>query len=81
MIGLYLVQRYLPTHRADEVDPLDVTDGPVRGRCRLLSYVLEVFGEHTLSVLEMTGLLSFGGGPAAGVLAPCVAGLPSRAAH
>jgi len=53
------VQRYLPDHRADEVDPLDVTGMALFGAgVALLSYVLEVFGEHTLSVLEMTGLLS-----------------------
>ena len=59
VIGLYLVLRYLPDHRADKVDPLDVTGMVLFGAgVALLSYVLEIFGEHTLSVLEMTGLLA-----------------------
>ncbi len=58
-IGLYLVLRYLPDYRADKVDPLDVTGMALFGAgVALLSYVLEVFGEHTLSVLEMMGLLA-----------------------
>lgn len=59
VIGLYLVLRYLPDHRADKVDPLDVIGMVLFGAgVALLSYVLEIFGEHTLSVLEMTGLLA-----------------------
>ena len=51
--------RYLPDYRADEVDRLDVTGMALFGAgVALLSYVLEIFGEHTLSVLEMTGLLA-----------------------
>jgi hypothetical protein len=47
------VLRYLPDYRADAVDPLDVTGMVLFGAgVALLSYVLEVFGEHTLSVLE-----------------------------
>jgi MFS family permease len=46
-------------HRADKVDPLDVIGMVLFGAgVALLSYVLEIFGEHTLSVLEMTGLLA-----------------------
>jgi MFS family permease len=59
LAGLYLVHRYLPDHRADEVDPLDVTGLVLFGAgVALLSYVLEIFGEHTLGVLEMVGLLA-----------------------
>ena len=59
VIGLYLVLRYLPDYRADKVDPLDVTGMALFGAgVALLSYVLEIFGEHTLGVLEMTGLLA-----------------------
>ena len=80
VIGLYLVLRYLPDYRADEVDPLDVTGMVLFGAgVALLSYVLEVFGEHTLSVLEMAGLLALAVALLV-ALAPCVAGLPSCAA-
>ena len=59
VVGLYLVLRYLPDYRADEVDPLDVAGMVLFGAgVALLSYVLEVFGEHTLSVLEMAGLMA-----------------------
>ena len=58
LIGLYLVHRYLPDYRADKIDPLDVTGFVLFGAgVALLSYVLEVFGEHTLGALEMAGLL------------------------
>ena len=51
VIGLYLVLRYLPDHRADKVDPLDVIGMVLFGAgVALLSYALEIFGEHTLSV-------------------------------
>jgi EmrB/QacA subfamily drug resistance transporter len=57
LVGLYLVYRHLPDFRED-TDPLDVAGLILFGSgVALLSYVLEVFGEHTLSALEMLGLL------------------------
>ena len=59
VLGLYLVQRYLPDYQADRSDPLDFIGLVLFGSgIALLSYVLEVFGEHSLSVLEMMGLLA-----------------------
>jgi EmrB/QacA subfamily drug resistance transporter len=58
MLGLYLVYRHLPDFREEQSHPLDVI-GLVLFGCGigLLSYVLEVFGEHTLSVYAVLGLL------------------------
>ncbi len=49
LLGLWLVKRYMPDYRDDTVAPLD-TVGFVLfgGGIGLLSYVLEIFGEHTL---------------------------------
>jgi EmrB/QacA subfamily drug resistance transporter len=57
--GLYLVYRHLPDYRAEHVEKLD-TVGLVLFGCgvALLSYVLEVFGEHTLGGAEILGLLA-----------------------
>jgi EmrB/QacA subfamily drug resistance transporter len=59
LLGLYLVYRHLPDYRGDEPRPLDGV-GLILFGCgiSLLSYVLEVFGEHTLGGLGMLGLLS-----------------------
>jgi EmrB/QacA subfamily drug resistance transporter len=56
--GLYLVYRYLPEYRARHSPPLDI-GGLVlfSSGIALLSYVLEVFGEHTLSTLQVLALL------------------------
>jgi EmrB/QacA subfamily drug resistance transporter len=56
--GVYLVRRYLPDYSSPKVGKLDVT-GMVLFGCgiALLSYVLEVFGEHRLSTREIVGLL------------------------
>jgi EmrB/QacA subfamily drug resistance transporter len=59
LLGLYLSQRYLPDYRADETHPLDVVGLILFGTgIALLSYVLEVFGEHSLNDLEIAGLLA-----------------------
>ncbi len=59
MLGLYLVYRYLPDYRADHTDPLDMVGMVLFGSgVALLSYVLEVFGDHTLSLAEILGLLA-----------------------
>jgi EmrB/QacA subfamily drug resistance transporter len=60
LVGLYLVDRHLPDYREPHVDALDVTGLILFGSgVALLSYVLEVFGEHTLSTREVLGLLAF----------------------
>ncbi|HTH48753.1 MAG TPA: MFS transporter [Candidatus Limnocylindria bacterium] len=58
LLGLYLVHRHLPDYREPRPRPLDVVGFILFGSgIALLSYVLEVFGEHTLSGREMLGLL------------------------
>ena len=50
LAGLYLVYRHLPDYRAERSDRLDVVGLILFGAgVALLSYVLEVFGEHFLS--------------------------------
>lgn len=57
LVGLYLMYRHVPDYR-ELTDPLDVAGLILFGSgVALLSYVLEVFGEHTLSALEILGLL------------------------
>jgi EmrB/QacA subfamily drug resistance transporter len=58
LIGLCMVYLHLPDYR-EKSDPLDWTGLILFGSgIALLSYVLEVFGEHTLSVREILGLLA-----------------------
>ncbi len=58
LAGLYMVYRHLPDYREERTHPLDVLGLILFGSgVALLSYVLEVFGEHTLSSREITGLL------------------------
>jgi EmrB/QacA subfamily drug resistance transporter len=57
--GLYLVYRHLPDYREERTTPLDLIGLVLFGSgIALLSYVLEVFGEHTLSEREILGLLA-----------------------
>jgi EmrB/QacA subfamily drug resistance transporter len=59
LLGLYLVYRHLPDYREEHTHPLDIVGLILFGSgIALLSYVLEVFGEHTLSAMEMLGLLA-----------------------
>src|ERR1700693_4850514 len=59
LIGLYMVYLHLPDYREPRSNPLDVTGLLLFGSgIGLLSYVLEVFGEHTLSSGEISGLLA-----------------------
>src|ERR1700678_1709781 len=59
LIGLYLVYHHLPDYH-EHTDPLDVTGLILFGSgVALLSYVLEVFGEHTLTALEILGSWAF----------------------
>lgn len=67
LLGLYMVYRHLPNYREEHVDPLDVVGLILFGAgVALLSYVLEVFGEHTLSTAEILGLLFLAGALLAG---------------
>jgi EmrB/QacA subfamily drug resistance transporter len=57
--GLYLVWRFLPDYREDKTDSLDIVGLALFGSgIALLSYVLEIFGEHRLSDFEILGLLA-----------------------
>lgn len=59
LAGLVLVYLYLPDHREKKTHPLDVVGLILFGSgIALLSYVLEVFGDHTLSAREISGLLA-----------------------
>jgi len=56
LAGLYLVHRHLPNYR-EPVDRLDIVGLILFGAgIALLSYILEIFGEHTLSNGEISGL-------------------------
>jgi EmrB/QacA subfamily drug resistance transporter len=58
LLGLYLVHRHLPNYRARERVPLDFIGLVLFGSgISLLSYVLEIFGEHTLGGREISALL------------------------
>jgi MFS family permease len=58
LAGLILVHLHLPDYRQERTPPLDVVGLILFGSgVALLSYVLEIFGEHTLSATEMAGLL------------------------
>src|SRR6202051_3268937 len=58
LIGLCLVYLHLPDYR-EKSDPLDIVGLILFGSgIALLSYVLEVFGEHTLSVRAILGILA-----------------------
>jgi EmrB/QacA subfamily drug resistance transporter len=62
LLGLYLVYRHLPDYREEHRHALDVVGLILFGSgIALLSYVLEVFGEHTLSGREMLALLAISG--------------------
>ncbi|HEY6490342.1 MAG: MFS transporter [Terracidiphilus sp.] len=57
MVGLVMVYLHLPDF-SEETHPLDIVGLILFGSgIALLSYVLEVFGDHALSSREMTGLL------------------------
>ncbi len=59
LLGLALVVRRFPDYRAEGVPRLDVFGGVLFGcGIGLLSYILEVFGEHTLSTGAVLGLFA-----------------------
>jgi EmrB/QacA subfamily drug resistance transporter len=62
LCGLYMVYRHLPNYREKRNYALDIIGLVLFGSgIALLSYVLEVFGETTLSAREMLGLLAISG--------------------
>lgn len=59
IIGLVLVFLHLPNYSEADTPPLDIVGLILFGSgIALLSYVLEVFGEHALGTGEITGLLA-----------------------
>jgi EmrB/QacA subfamily drug resistance transporter len=59
LLGLVLVHRHMPNYREKRNYPLDIVGLVLFGSgISLLSYVLEVFGETTLSGREILGLLA-----------------------
>jgi EmrB/QacA subfamily drug resistance transporter len=58
LIGLLMVYLHLPDYR-EKTHPLDIVGLILFGSgIALLSYVLEIFGEHALSTVEILGLLA-----------------------
>src|SRR5271166_3897985 len=58
LVGLLMVYLHLPDYR-EKTHPLDIVGLILFGSgIALLSYVLEIFGEHTLSPVEILGLLA-----------------------
>jgi MFS family permease len=58
ILGLLMVYLHLPDYREEHTHPLDIVGLILFGSgIALLSYVLEIFGEHALSVREILGLL------------------------
>ena len=59
LVGLVMVYLHLPDYRDANSHPLDVAGFLLFGAgVGLLSYVLEVFGEHTLNAVQIVGLLA-----------------------
>jgi EmrB/QacA subfamily drug resistance transporter len=62
VVGLVMVYLHLPDYREEKMHPLDLVGLILFGSgIALLSYVLEVFGEHTLSVREIASMLAISG--------------------
>jgi EmrB/QacA subfamily drug resistance transporter len=58
LLGMYLVFRHMPDYRAERSDPIDFVGLALFGSgVALLSYVLEVFGEHGLNLKSVVFLL------------------------
>jgi EmrB/QacA subfamily drug resistance transporter len=59
LIGLVMVYLHLPDYREQRTTPLDIVGLILFGSgVALLSYVLEIFGDHTLGLGEILGLLA-----------------------
>lgn len=62
ILGLYLVLRLLPDYRESDTHPLDFVGLVLFGSgIALLSYVLEVFGDHTHGTGAILGMLALSG--------------------
>jgi EmrB/QacA subfamily drug resistance transporter len=58
LLGMYLVFRHMPDYRAERSDPIDFVGLALFGSgIALLSYVLEIFGEHELSARSVAFLI------------------------
>ena len=58
LLGMYLVFRHMPDYKSDRDDPLDWVGLALFGSgIALLSYVLEIFGEHSLDTKSIVFLL------------------------
>ncbi len=59
LVGLWMVRKHLPDYREGRRHALDVVGFVLFGvGIALLSYVLEVFGEHTLSARQILAMLA-----------------------
>jgi EmrB/QacA subfamily drug resistance transporter len=59
LLGLYLTFRHMPDYRAEKSDPLDIVGLLLfSSGIALLSYLLEIFGENTMSAAAESGLLA-----------------------
>jgi EmrB/QacA subfamily drug resistance transporter len=59
VVGLWMVHKHMPDFRDDDTPPLDKLGFLLFGSgVALLSYVLEIFGEHTMSVPAMGLMLA-----------------------
>ena len=59
LAGLWLVRRYMPDFRDENAPPLDRVGFLLFGTgIALLSYVLEVFGEHTMALADVGFMLA-----------------------
>jgi EmrB/QacA subfamily drug resistance transporter len=59
LLGMYFVYRHMPDYRADKREPMDVVGLCLFGSgIALLSYVLEIFGEHELGMTSIVFLLA-----------------------
>jgi EmrB/QacA subfamily drug resistance transporter len=59
LLGMYMVYRHMPDYRAEKTDPVDWVGLALFGSgIALLSYVLEIFGEHALGTTSVLFLLA-----------------------
>jgi EmrB/QacA subfamily drug resistance transporter len=57
-LGMYLVHRYMPDHRESQLSPFDMSGFLLFGSgVALFSYVLEIFGQHSLPIKWIVALL------------------------
>jgi EmrB/QacA subfamily drug resistance transporter len=58
LLGMYLVFRHMPDYKSEKSDPIDFVGLALFGSgIALLSYVLEIFGEHELGARSVAFLL------------------------